>query len=290
MAELIYPESKLTGVDPGIYPDREDEEYASGPGISAGGIKRALKSPLHFVDKYVHPERHVRETSTKNLGKAFHYMLLEPEKFQECVAVLPKINRRTKAGKEEYTKFMEENEGKTIVKDEDMQPVIWMYESVSQNKNFMNSLRNAKYEQCGYWNDPETGLLCKLKTDVYKEVILNGLNTAIITDVKTAKDASYVAFSKAIANYDYQIQAAFYVDGMLALNPRIDQVRYLFAVIENQPPYACAVYKLEEEDIINGRRKVRYALNLLKRCIEAQDWPSYQTEILTITMPAWAKR
>ena len=87
-------------------------EYRSHPAISKSDLFKITKSPLHF--KWAMENRE-RETPSLIFGRACHKYVLEKESFYKEFAVMPDINRRTKAGKEEYEAFLSENSGKDAV-------------------------------------------------------------------------------------------------------------------------------------------------------------------------------
>ena len=72
-------------------------EYHSRPEISKSDIDLMLKSMRHFKNK-------VYEEPTPNmvLGSAFHKLVLEYDDFESEFAVMPNVDKRTKAGKEAY--------------------------------------------------------------------------------------------------------------------------------------------------------------------------------------------
>ena len=74
-----------------------NEHYHSAPGISASGLKSIYKkSVYHFINQKPF------ESSAMALGTAVHCAMLEPEMYYKEFHVMPKIDRRTKAGKEQF--------------------------------------------------------------------------------------------------------------------------------------------------------------------------------------------
>ena len=69
--------------------------------ISSSAIKTiAKKSVLHFM------EQKPLKSDALTIGSAFHTYVLENELFFNEFMISQKINRRTKAGKEEYAKLL----------------------------------------------------------------------------------------------------------------------------------------------------------------------------------------
>ena len=91
----------------GVY-DISNEQYHASEGISRSKLMLLDKSPYHFWYETMSGFAEKQEsTPAMNIGSAFHTMLLEPAKFQMEFAVAPKVDRRTKQGKEDWEIFVE---------------------------------------------------------------------------------------------------------------------------------------------------------------------------------------
>lgn len=289
---VTFPPELLDGVEPGIYSDVDNEVYHKGPGLSSTGVKKILRSPRHLVDPLIHPERYDSSDKSPALvfGSAVHKYLLEPDDFWNEYAVSPKVNRQRKEGKAIYKAFAELNEGKTLIGTEDLEKLKWMSESahLPEHSSFLNAITAKQIETSVYWNDRESGRLLKIRPDIMKRVTLNRVGTLVCVDLKTSIDASYVSFSKSIHNFGYDVSAAMYSEGLRLMYPGVEDVRFLFAVIEKTPPFACAVYSLDPMSIETGYRKYRYGVTLFNQCIESNCWESYPDNVSPISMPRWA--
>ena len=74
-----------------------NEQYHQHDSISASGLKTIYKkSVYHFLNQ------RYKETPAMALGTAVHQAILEPNDFYDVYHVIDKIDKRTKAGKEEY--------------------------------------------------------------------------------------------------------------------------------------------------------------------------------------------
>lgn len=153
-------------------------------------------------------------------------------------------------------------------------------------------------------------------------LLLRGQN--VVIDLKTTDDASLEGFSKSIANWRYDVQAPFYLDGLreclrqsgdkppaegaaelsaywideltgIVCRCRPDFWRgepknFVFIAVEKKPPYAVAVYVLDEDSMVSGRAQYRANLNTLEQCLIADKWPGYGDKVQTISVPAWHLR
>jgi len=135
-------------------------------------------------------------------------------------------------------------------------------------------------ERSAWWEDAETGLLCKGRFD---EI---GRRAGVIVDLKTTRDASREAFSRAIYTIGYYIQAAHYIAGAKALG--IDADRFGIIAVEKDPPYAVAIYEVSGAALYDGERERRKLLELYAQCEESGEWPGYPQEVVEIDLPVWA--
>ena len=83
--------------------------------LSTSALKAFAKSPNHYIE-YVNGER--KATPAMELGSAIHCAILEPDEWHDRYTIVPKVDRRTKAGKEAWELFQKSSEGKTVLTDE----------------------------------------------------------------------------------------------------------------------------------------------------------------------------
>lgn len=267
---------------PGVYPDIDNETYHSVPGISKSGLDLILKSPVHYKARYIDGIK-TNQTPAMVIGSAVHTAVLEPEKFTLTYTVTPEINRRTKAGKQEWIDFQEANKGKTILTPEDLELVRAMASSVFENKTASGVLTNhdgGKAEQSFFWEDYASETLCKCRPDFLRE-------DGIVVDLKTTTDASPVGFAKACANFNYHLQAALYLEGVTLVTGRKHN-HFIFIAVEKTAPHAVGVYALDHEAIEIGRILMNTALGIYADCRNIDSWPGYVDRIEKISLPAWA--
>lgn len=269
-------------MDIGFYTSDQlsNEAYHSGPGVSNSGLKLiGEKTPAHFWARYIDPNRR-KSTSTQAMmiGTAIHAAALEPDLFEQQYVVAPSDDRRLKAYKE-WAEF----QTKIILTPTEHENVIGMRRALHENRLAGALLRGAElFEYSAYANDPETGLLVRMRMDLMTE---NGF----IVDLKKCQDASPAGVAKAVANFGYYHQDAFYTDVMTwacGEPPR----GFAFIFVEEQPPHAVGVYILSDSDRERGRLQYRKNLRLYAKCIESGKWPAYSEEAQVIELPSWARR
>lgn len=252
-------------------------EYHSSDAISHSGIIKLLQSPAHYLQYRNEPRE---PTPAMEFGSALHSFILEPVLFAEEYVLAPKFDKRTKDGKEAAAKWEEDNAGKTALTAEQMDTLAAMRVSVFNHVGAARMLEHGEAETSLFWTDDYTGLPCRIRPD--------WMGKRGMADIKSCVCASRVAFSRVIANLGYDVQAAFYVDGMKAVTGK--SVRFHFIAIEKTAPFTTACYVASQEMIEVGRAKYRGALELLRWCRDNDCFPGYQPsgEIETIDLPRWA--
>lgn len=253
------------------------DQYHAGDEISHSGILKVLRSPEHYL-QYTSGE--IEPTPAMEFGSAVHTFILEPRSFATKYILAQKFDKRTKEGKEAAALWEEQNRGKIALSSEQFEALSAMRESVFRHSGAAKMLAKGEAETSLYWTDKLTGLKCRIRPD--------WLFDGGMADLKSCVSACKADFAKAVASLGYDIQAAFYVDGMKEVTGKT--VDFFFIAVEKNAPYTTACYKASQEMIEVGRAKYRGGLELLKWCQENKQYPGYQPsgEIETIDLPRWA--
>lgn len=260
--------------------DRPASEYHADPAIGGTALRDALRSPLHFWARHLAPEREFKETPAMRLGTLAHLAILEPERWESETILAPSVDRRTKAGKEAWSEFLETAAGKEIVSAEDAALVESIAHAVRSHRGAGALLKGAATEVSLDWRDEHTDLLCKGRMDAVAQ-------HDVIVDLKTCQDASTAAFTRSIANFGYHIQAAHYIDGYEAATGVCPRA-YIWIAVESSAPHGVAVYAADAAMLEIGAEKRAMALEIIAECTESGHWPGYPAEIQTISLPGWA--
>lgn len=261
-----------------------DEYHSNKDAVGHSGLVRIMRSPAHFRDAM---DTQHEPSPAMAFGTAVHAAILEPEDFAKSYVVSPKFDRRTKDGKAAAEAWEKENAGKLFLTEDQMASLKRMQVQVMAHAGAAKLLSAGMAEKSFFWRDEETGIDCKIRPDF---LLVDEESGEIIgmLDVKTTTDASAEGFSKSIANYGYDLQAAFYQEGGKQLTGRV--LPFYFVAIESNAPHAVSVYKANNQVIEIGRAKFQGALQLLAWCRENGQWPGYQPtgEIEEIGLPRWA--
>lgn len=266
-----------------VISDMPNDAYHAAEGISASGLKLIGRSPLHYWARYVDPNREPQEeTPALKLGTAIHTAVLEPLRFAAEYAVAPQVDRRTKDGKEAWTAFEAEclASGKKVLSNGDFLTCMAISERLNRHPAASVLFRSGTPEVSMFWEDSETGVLCKCRPDwlIHKVAIL---------DVKSTQDASATGFARSVANYEYHMAAAWYLDGVRKCLGEDAPGAFIFAAFEKDAPHAVAFYNADAEMIDLGRIEYRKRLKIYAECKSSNYWPGYPAGIQSLSLPAW---
>ncbi|EBD7466279.1 exodeoxyribonuclease VIII [Salmonella enterica subsp. enterica serovar Telelkebir] len=267
-------------IQPGIYYDIPNEAYHAGPGVSKSQLDDIADTPAIYLWRKNAPVD-TEKTKSLDTGTAFHCRILEPEEFNKRFIIAPEFNRRTSAGKEEEKTFLEEcaRTGRTVLTAEEGRKIELMYQSVMALPLGQWLVESAGYaESSVYWEDPETGILCRCRPDK----IIPEFHW--IMDVKTTADIQ--RFRTAYYDYRYHVQDAFYSDGYRAQFGEIPTFVFLVASTTTEcGRYPVEIFMMGEDAKLAGQREYRRNLQTLAECLNNDEWPA----IKTLSLPRWAK-
>ncbi|EPX7969192.1 exodeoxyribonuclease VIII [Escherichia coli] len=267
-------------IEPGIYYGISNENYHVGPGVSKSQLDDIADTPALYLWRKNAPVDNTK-TKTLDLGTAFHFRVLEPEEFSNRFIVAPEFNRRTNAGKEEEKAFLMEcaSTGKTVITAEEGRKIELMYQSVMALPLGQWLVESAGHAESSiYWEDPETGILCRCRPDK----IIPEFHW--IMDVKTTADIQ--RFKTAYYDYRYHVQDAFYSDGYEAQFGV--QPTFVFLVASTTIEcgrYPVEIFMMGEEAKLAGQLEYHRNLRTLADCLNTNEWPA----IKTLSLPRWAK-
>ena len=269
------------------------EQYKAIRAINASGLKLIARSPLHYWHKYLNPDRPPEKPSSAlNIGSALHSLVLEDEIIYHQA---PNVNKRTKAGREEFTKFEAElPENAIVLSNDEIAKVQNMASCINADKLASGLLHATNWgersaEKTVLWKMMD--LDCKARLDlVYYDESINKIR---IVDLKTCRDASEFGFEGAITEYKYHLQAAFYSKAAkYGIGNESTEIEFYFICVENTIPFAVAVYDLDERAIEQGWRECQDLLTEYATCLHFDSWPSYnraKTTVPIIGIRKWAQ-
>lgn len=274
MIEVIEYTEGMTIEPPCFIANMPNSVYHSTPeGISASGLKLVLRSPAHYKFQASTPP-----TRAMELGTAIHTALLEPDRFADEYVLLRDVKDRRAS---EYKQALKVHGSESVLVSSEADNVAGMQETVLANPAMSERLIAEGWRELSLFvRDPETQVLVRVRYDLLSV-------SGVAVDVKKCQDARPEEFSKAVFNYEYDMQAALYSDAFEWATGK-PLAAFEFAAIEEKMPHGHKLYQPCETTMQEGRRKYRQALNLFARCEQANDWPSLECDgPEIISLPSW---
>lgn len=217
-----------------------NQEYHAAEGLSSSDFRLLAESPLHLVKK------NLFKLESKNLtvGSALHKLVLEPKEFNDEFIVEEEFNKRTKQGKEDYEKWCQSVEDKSILTKSEFEKITKMALNVKEIAGGL--LCNGEAEKSVFIKD-SNGITRKCRPDYYIESL------GIVIDVKTTKDGDSFSFAKSLYEYNYYLQGAWYLDTLELAG--FNAKRFIFITVESNSPHMVRVNEISEDALELGRKK-----------------------------------
>lgn len=266
------------------YLEISNKEYHAGEGLSSSDFKKMTKSMAHWKHYKDNPED--SDTPALLFGRASHKMILEPYDFENEFIIAPDVDRRTKAGKEEWQKFLDESEGKDVITQEMYEQLLAMRDALYATP-FCKRLIDGEHEKSFFWMEDD--LLMKCRPDSFGKIG----DKNICIDYKTCSNAETEAFMKDAIKFGYDIQAAHYIQGLKeAYGKDFD---FVFIAQEKTAPYCVNILQADEYFLESGRQVRDSLITQYKECVTRNEYPGYmgfkdEMEISSLSLPEWLKK
>lgn len=268
-------------MNPEIIQDQPADLYFQSEGVSKHDLDLVNISPAHYKAAKSTPRDEA--TPAMRIGTLVHTAVLEPHNFEGSYTLSPETDRRSKEGKAAWEAAEKDakDKGSILVKAGDLEMVRAMAESVKQHKSAAAALiAGGLVEASLYATDAELGVRMRGRPDLISR------GNAII-DLKTCAKGggSKAEFAKSVANWRYDVQAAYYLD--LAKLCGMEKEAFVYIVVEKEAPFAVAVYQLDTESVEAGRVQYKRNLGMIAECLNWNEWPAYSSEVEVISLPKW---
>lgn len=283
---------------PGLYDVPELEYHADtvltkrlGRSLSHSGAK-TLANPKLTPAHFAHEREHGREAKRAfDFGHVAHAFLLGTglEIAEIPADTLAKDGGATTTAAKAFVADARAR-GAVPMKPDEIQRARDMVDAAHQHPRVRQILdRTEHIEQSAYWIDEQTGVTRRARYDAISRTSRGRL---IGVDYKTTANAGGAhrdAFGKSAADFGYDQQQPWYVDGLEALGLD-DDPGFLFIVQEKAPPYLVAVLTLPAVMVRRGHELNKRALEIYAECESAGDWPGHPLPITEATAPKWYGR
>jgi len=273
-----------------------DKEYFGMPDMNQSTIKNILSmTPRSFVHSRTVPKK---DTPATIFGTLVHCLLLEPKEVNQRYATFVfddtvlegkeyKNLKATKIYKEQYQKFIDENEGKQIVDTSVFDNAELAAGALRDDVSLLKMVGNEDVDTEMCVINQLYGSSCKAKLDFVRR------EHKLILDVKTTIDPlDDINLYRHLYKWDFPIQAAFYIDLMKAETGH--DYTMFFAIVNSNPPFDTRVVvvndRLTPDFLDAGRAKIVKGFKLLDIYAKDLDAFLHQTTFIPETIPTWYGR
>jgi hypothetical protein len=245
--------------------------YRQHPAINISSLKAFSRSPAHAMVGF---EEEKETTDAMNIGSLLdHKVLGTPYLWTTS----PFDDYRTK----EARSWRDEQEarGVTVFKQDAIETVERMVEAVREHPVAGRLFAEPGKAQVGMFGEFES---CERKG------LIDWLpaTTPVIVDLKKCRDASKAGFRRQIGQLRYDVQAAYYRD--LYRDITGETRAWQWICVEDQAPYAVAVYQLDTESLDKGSSTWQSWIRQWMICEDTDSWPGYNGDsIQIIQSPTW---
>lgn len=280
-------------------PGLSREQYEALGGWNASLLKLAVsRTPAHAYRQYLDPDREPGpETAALRVGTLTHEALLEPAVFASHATT--DKGATTKAYALELAQA--EADGIRLVQTKERDLAAGMADAIRSHPilgpRFPVEGHEMNELSLSWLTDDR--VKCRARLDA-----LRWLGDGLwIGDLKTAADADPDEFGRSAVNYNYLLQAAFYVDGVRACGESLDELLDLpagtvrsspltfeFVVVEKERPHSVARYVVGDDHVALGRRMYERGLALVESSAAIDYWPGYDCAARPLELPGWAER
>ena len=266
------------------------EDYRAAPGINFSAMKHGVKS----MAKVGHALEGggSKDTDATQEGRALHAAFLEPLRVGEAVQVCQiRRDKRTKA----YQEFLAEYPTQTILTESQWDRVGGMVEALRSHPDFvlssMDNGSNFGVERSVYWTDPEFGMGCKCRMDMWENVDVEA--PVVVKDIKKTVSIEPYKIDRAIwSDYRYDMQLLHYARPWVLLGR---EVEFSFYMVESEAPHEVVKVELSYVDLIQSLAEWKGIMARIKecrgRCGRPGMWPGmHPGGSYTSSRPTWQKK
>lgn len=316
-------------------------DYYANRALSHSKLSCLAQNPMEFKMRYVDdpPTLPPKESDAFAMGHAVHCLALEPEKFDERFVVVAEtlstrstageiahwlldpnnevmefpwvcrpegMERRTKAGQEEYNQWAQSCErsgltivdrcdidkaqkyvklvkGKTVLDWQDHQDALACVQALNNHAEFATIMSQPRRVEVPFKFEL-FGHSFKAKPDA----IIDSMK--LIVDIKTTDDASPHRWQWSAVDYGYHRQAYIY---RKAVEAACDVAyRFIFAVVEKPKPSTrgipptVALYELDDLTLSMGYQDARNLVTEYEHRLETNNWQQpYSSGIVPLRLP-----
>lgn len=235
-------------------------DYRQMSGLSKHELDNFSVAPLYYKHK---KSQEWKPSRSMEMGTLIHSYILEG---QRDWAVGPTVDKRTKAGKEEWQAFCEDNIGKVIITQDEESVIMGCANACTPLFKNIESDFTQNVETSVFW--VRDGVQCKGRPDLIGDV--NGEFSII--DLKTTNDIR--SFDSKFFSFRYDVQAAWYQYGVQQAMKLDKAPAFWFLVVDTEAPHLAQLVRASYELLDQANDKIEEEIAYFKRCEELDQWPS----------------
>jgi exodeoxyribonuclease VIII len=240
-----------------------------------------MECKMRYVDDP--PTLPPKDSAAFAMGHAVHCLALEPDEFEDRFVSFPKVDRRTKEGKEFAARFESENKGKIILDPQEFQDAMACVQALNNHPEFAAIMAQPRRVEVPFEFDL-FGHPFKAKPDA----IIDSMR--LILDIKTTDDASPHSWQWSAVDYGYHRQQIIYQQALFSETG--EGYRFVFAVVEKPKPSTrgipptVALYELDEDAVLMGCDDTQRLVQDYKTRRKTKNWQQpYSSGIVPLRLP-----
>lgn len=223
------------------------------------------RSALHVYTAINDPDALIISPSyAMKEGTGFHWLALEPDRFESEVVEELGISKNAKA----YKEWEAEQGDKLILKPETIANIRRMVRVLNSKESVQRYISAGWVEKCIIWYEDLYDIWCKGRLDWISE------DGQALIDLKKTQVATRWAFEMAIRRYEYYKQAAHYMRGytkVMGYRP----AEWVWIASEIDPPNECNVFVADPEAIDSAEADLENWYERYHQCQVTGEWPGY---------------
>lgn len=256
--------------------------------LSHSRIELYRKNPTMYKRQYIDKDVTRESTPAMALGSLVHAMVLEPDSVEKNFKLAPSVDKRTKAGKEEWEEFLRSiDDSVTVITRDDVSMAQRMINAIDENSSTAyylankNSIKEDEIEKPMMIDDQQVN--CKIIPDVYSK------EDGFLVDLKTVSSYDPLDWAKEAHFSGYLRQLAFY---RLFLRYHSIYIHSCIHVIVDKGEFpTCMVVEFDSADIDRAENQVYSTVRKLMSSHETGLFqPHHYGLVPKVTVPAWAWR
>lgn len=229
------------------------------PGLSKHELDNFSLAPSYYKFKR---SQEWKPSRSMEIGTLIHSLVLEG---RTDYAVGPQVDRRTKAGKEDWQSFCEDNLGKIIITEDEERIIRGCLDACMPLLERCEFDTEADIETSLFWDRDDVA--CKGRPDMVSTVA----GKPAIVDLKTTNDIK--SFNSKFWSFRYDVQAAWYQYGLAKAMDMKEMPEFWFLVVDTEAPHLAQLQLASVELLERANKTIDRELDFFKQCQLIDEWP-----------------